>query len=61
MFAGQPSGDGTDDANHWERSNRVLGTIEALREQQSELIAEISAAISAIRNLIERIPPEHLR
>lgn len=48
-------------AANWEEHERIWKSIEALRDQNFEITTGIKNLTTAIRDLIDRIPPENLR
>lgn len=46
---------------NWEEHERIWKSIEALRDQDFEIVTGIKQLTSTIRDLIDRIPPENLR
>ncbi len=48
-------------ADHLVEHERIWSAIDKLRESQLEMTASVQSLVSAIRDLIDRIPPENLR
>lgn len=46
---------------NWEEHDRIWKSMGILRDNQLAVQAQISSLVSAIRDLIDRIPPENLR
>lgn len=48
-------------ARNWEEHDRIWKSMADLRVSALEVDQSIKSLVSAIRDLIDRIPPEHLR
>lgn len=46
---------------HLDEHERIWNSIEKLRDAQLELVSGVNGLVGAIRDLIDRIPPESLR
>ena len=46
---------------NWEEHERIWKAVEALRVSSLEVGQHVKSLTAAIRELIDRIPPEHLR